>query len=115
MKEYKSPAIHRTPLYRVKAAYAAYANMLRRCGNKTGTDPAYANVELRMTLRDFKEWALPRYVEFMALHPKDVPSISRFGDKGHYEIGNIGVISVTENRRQQVHPAPAKKMHGTLS
>ena len=47
MKAFKSPPIHRTPLYRAKAAYC---NMIARCENVNGKNPAYANVKLRMTL-----------------------------------------------------------------
>ena len=92
---YKSPSIHRTPRYRAKAAYA---NMKRRCGNKCGTEPAYAKVKLKMTLEEWMEWALPRYERFTRKYPDDIPNVSRKGDKGHYEIGNIRIVSHLVNR-----------------
>ncbi len=95
---FKSPPIHRTPIYRVKAAYA---NMLRRCENRSGKDSAYADVKLRMTFEEFKLWALPRYEAFIAKHLNASPCISRLGDVGHYEIGNIELITVVENRKRQ--------------
>lgn len=56
-KNYKSPEIHRTPIYRAKAAYS---NMKRRCG----TEDAYKNVELRMSKKEWLAWALPEYQAF---------------------------------------------------
>jgi hypothetical protein len=51
--EYKSPPIHRTPLYRAKAAYYG---MLARCENKNGKSPSYVNVQLKMTWEEWLEW-----------------------------------------------------------
>lgn len=112
MKTFKSPAIHRTPLYRVKASYSG---MKIRCLNANGKNPTYAKVELRMTLSEFIAWALPRYAKFIAEHPNESPCTARFGDRGHYEISNIKVISVADNRKETVRPSPAKNTHGTIS
>lgn len=102
----KSPKIHRTPLYRARAAYA---NMYRRCENRCGTEPAYAKVKLRMTKSEWLDWALPKYRKFARLHPDESPSVSRKGDKGHYEIGNIQIISWQENRKLMATPARLKE------
>ncbi len=102
MSKFKSPPIHRTPIYRVKAAYA---NMQARCENKNGKNPAYQNVELRMTFDEWKEWALPRYTKFIKDFPDQSPTVSRIGDVGHYEIGNIRIISFRDNLKEQKHPA----------
>lgn len=96
--EYKSPAVHRTPLYRAKAAYRG---MTERCLNANGKHAAYANVELRLTKEEWLEWAMPFYTAFLLEDPDGRPSVSRFGDTGHYEIGNIEIISIEENRRRQ--------------
>lgn len=112
MKTFKSPPIHRTPLYRVKASYSG---MQQRCLNANGKSPTYAKVELRMTKEQFIAWALPLYAEFIKKRPGESPCTARFGDKGHYEIGNVKVISMDENRKEAVRPAPAKNTHGTLS
>lgn len=101
MKAFKSPAIHRTPLYRAKAAYC---NMIARCENANGKNPAYANVKLRMALDEFVAWAVPRYEAFVAEHPDDSPVCSRRGDVGDYEIGNIEIVSFAENRKRQQAP-----------
>lgn len=94
MTAYKSPEIHRTPLYRAKAAYNG---MLARCLNRNGKNPAYANVELRMTLAEWLEWALPEYRKFQDKFPDAVPNAARIGDSGHYEIDNVRVVSRAEN------------------
>lgn len=97
-KSFKSPPIHRTPEYR---AYAAYYGMLARCGNADGKNPSYSDVELRMTLDQWLDWSVPRYAEFIRENPDISPSVSRFGDAGHYEIGNLEIISFAENRSRQ--------------
>ena len=111
MVEFKSPPIHRTPLYRAKAAYTL---MQQRCLNANGKSQSYADVELRMSLDEFVKWALPHYERFIAEHPDESPCVSRHGDKGHYEIGNIDIISMSENRRRQVIPK-GSVIHGTLT
>lgn len=102
MKAFKSPPIHRTPLYRAKASYSG---MKARCLNANGKHPTYANVQLRMTIEEWLEWALPRYEKFIAERPDGSPAAARKGDSGHYEIGNIQIISNLENRAQQAMPA----------
>lgn len=100
-KDFKSPPIHRTPLYRAKAAYCG---MQARCGNANGKNPAYAEVELRMLLEDWLAWAVPRYEEFDQRHPGQSPAAARKGDAGHYELGNIEIITFVENRRRMEVP-----------
>jgi len=98
MREYKSPKIHQTPLYRAKAAYNL---MQARCLNKNGKNPTYADVELRVTLDVWLSWAIPEYERFQREHPGATPNVSRIGDKGHYELGNIRLLTVSENCREQ--------------
>ena len=97
-KKFKSPAIHRTPIYRARSAYYS---MGRRCENKSGKHPAYKNVQLRMTMEELIEWAVPRYEKFLSERPDDTPCVARNGDSGHYKIGNIEIVSVKENRDAQ--------------
>lgn len=112
MKKFKSPAIHRTPMYRAKAAYCG---MKRRCLNACGTEPSYANVELRMSLNEWLAWSLPRYRRFLNRHPDQSPSVSRKGDAGHYEIGNVEIVSALENRARQHRTRAAKAGKKTCS
>ena len=102
----KSPAIHRTPLYRAKAAYR---NMNVRCGNADGNNPAYAAVELRMTMEQWLAWAVPRYEDFIREYPEERPNVSRRNDVGHYELGNIEITTLEQNRAQM-----ASKHHGLV-
>lgn len=99
--QFKSPPIHRTPLYR---ATAAYNGMLARCGDPNGKNPTYATVELRMTLEAWLQWSIPEYERFITRYPDLSPSAARKGDAGHYEIGNVEIISSLENRAQQAMP-----------
>ena len=98
MNAYKSPSIHRTPLYRAKAAYYG---MLKRCLNKDGKNPSYANVELKMTWEEWLQWAVPEYEKFQRDNPGVTPNAARIGDAGHYELGNIRIISQTQNCEEQ--------------
>lgn len=97
-RSFKSPAIHRTPEYR---AYAAYYGMLARCGNADGKNPSYKDVELRVSIGEWLDWAVPRYAAFIQENPFVSPSVSRFGDAGHYEVNNLEIISFAENRARQ--------------
>jgi DNA-directed RNA polymerase subunit M/transcription elongation factor TFIIS len=102
MRPYRSPAIHRTPLYRAKAAYST---MIARCLNKNGRNPSYANVELRMTREEWLVWAVPEYEKFQKEYPEAAPNAARIADIGHYEVGNIRIVS------QQTNAADTRK-HG---
>lgn len=97
--EYKSPPKHRTPRARAKQAYR---DMKQRCGNANGRNPAYNGVELRMTEEEWLEWSIPLYEEFQRENADTSPSVSRIADSGHYELGNLEIMSVAENRRRQV-------------
>ena len=109
MKNLKSPAIHRTPLYRAKSAYYS---MTQRCGNANGKSRSYANVKLLMTEQEFLEWAVPQYEKFITKNPDESPCVSRSGDAGNYEIGNIQITSTRYNRETQVmRKTPIR--HGT--
>ncbi len=78
--------------------------MKRRCvGGKAHTkNPAYAGVELRMTMDEWIAWALPKYSSL-----EQPPSVSRKGDVGHYEIGNIEIIPFLENMARRATPGRA--------
>lgn len=96
--KFKSPPKHRKPRARAKAAYR---NMERRCENSNGKCPSYADVKLLMSLDEWLEWAIPRYESFIEATPDKSPCVSRYKDSGHYEIGNIEIISTEENRERQ--------------
>jgi hypothetical protein len=95
---FKSPSIHRTPLYRAKATYRG---MVKRCGNKNGLNPTYVNVQLKLTEQEFLDWAIPKYEQFLKEHPTEIPNVARFNDSGDYELGNIQLITRDENMQQR--------------
>lgn len=98
MNQYKSPQWHRTPKARARAAYS---NMIRRCHGGSASEDAYQNVEVRMTKSEWLAWAIPQYTAFMLANPDVVPHAARKGDLGHYEVGNIDIISARENMLSQ--------------
>lgn len=75
--------------------------MRRRCLNACGNMPSYAAVELRVTLDEWIAWSVPRYARFIARWPNKIPHASRHNDEGHYEIGNISIVSQQTNRAIQ--------------
>jgi len=81
--------------------------LLLRCGNRDGNNPSYEHTEVRMTQAEFLAWAIPAYQEYLEQHPesflpekpKDTASLDRIDPNGHYEIGNLQIISMGENAR----------------
>ena len=99
-KKYKSPKWHQSARGR---AMQAYTNMTRRCGNKDQNNPTYKDVYLLMTKEEFLTWAIPKYEWFIYNNPNEVPVVARKGDRGHYKLANIEIISQRENGRRQKH------------
>lgn len=54
-----------------------------------------------MTEEVWLDWAIPKYEECIAQHPEESPNVARFGDSGHYEIGNIAIVPYSKNREEQ--------------
>jgi hypothetical protein len=75
--------------------------MKRRALDAAGENPSYRYVELRMTKQEWLDWALPRYIEFLEKNPHQSPNAARIGDVGHYEIGNIEIVTAAENLKTQ--------------
>jgi hypothetical protein len=75
--------------------------MQARCLNKNGKNPTYAGVELRMTMKEWVAWAVPEYERFILSYPDQTPNAARFKDVGHYEIGNVRIISLSQNCAEQ--------------
>ncbi len=69
-----------------------------------------------MSQAEFLEWAVPEYERFMHDNPVDTPSINRIDSCGHYELGNIEIVSMSSNvgnrnrlRRAKVAPVTEMK------
>ncbi len=94
-----------------KAANAWHSITCRTNGNAADRHARiYAGIEVRMTRQEFLAWAIPIYSEWMKQHPDDTPSVDRKDPTGHYEIGNLQIISLSDNsqitRRNKTWSAP---------
>jgi hypothetical protein len=90
--------------------WAAYTwqSILSRAGNADGQHPAYALVEVQMTREEFIAWAKPRIAAWWKANPGVTPSVDRKKNAGHYELGNLRIISLSANSRLQ---ATHKNVH----
>jgi hypothetical protein len=63
--------------------------------------------------RKWLEWAVPEYEKFTKKHPGEVPNAARLKDLGHYELGNIEIVTRTKNcedtRSYKLQPNGKKK------
>jgi hypothetical protein len=87
-------AYQRTPKGR---ANTAWQNLRKRIRAETPRLRCYQGVEVRLTKEEFVEWFLPRYTAWIGEHPGVRPSVDRIDSKGHYELSNLQLISVSQN------------------
>jgi len=73
-------------------------SMWRRMHYRCNNDPAYKNIEVRMTKLPFILWATRAVENFQFFYPDAKPSIDRIDYDGHYEIGNIRIADTLVNR-----------------
>ena len=78
-------------------AQIMWQGILKRANNSEGTRPTYANVELRMTSHEFVSWVIPLIEKWYRTQPDVVPTLDRINNLGHYELGNLRIISGKEN------------------
>lgn len=71
--------------------------------------PWYRNVEIRMTKREFLDWATPLYEKWQREHPGVRASVDRIDSTGHYEIGNIQLISQRHNMMKAMSETLARE------
>jgi len=94
---------YRTPRGRTTQAWNSILFRIKR-------SPAYKNVKVRISRKDFYEWALPMFQTWDSEKREGRPSIDRIDLYGHYELSNMRMISVTENcarnTRTRWHLAP---------
>ena len=57
----------------------------------------YRNVECRIDKDTFIAWAIPEILQFHHDNPEETPSLDRIDPDGHYELGNIRILSWAEN------------------
>jgi len=75
-----------------------WTNITARAENRNGTNPQYTYVKVLMTREEFIEWAVKELEKFSVL---DNLSIDRKQNDGHYEISNLQLLSLDDNRRKQ--------------
>jgi hypothetical protein len=83
-------------------AIVAWNNISGRATNSNGDNPSYADVELRMDRDEFIKWFVPEMEKWMAENPGIRGSVDRIRDEGHYEIGNLRIISMVANARKSM-------------
>jgi len=71
--------------------------MWARMRHRVGHSFWYDNVEIQVSPKEFKEWALPRVTKFLKENPGITPSVDRVDPKGHYAISNLRIISDQAN------------------
>lgn len=82
------------------AAVCAWQRIKIRAGARSRPEQnkSYRLVELRMTQEQFFAWAIPKYETWFRERPGVTPSIDRIESTGHYEISNIRLAPLQENR-----------------
>lgn len=78
-------------------AQVMWQGIRSRANNAEGTRPTYADVQLRMTREEFFSWVVPLLEQWYQTHPNVVPTLDRINNAGHYELGNLRIVSGKEN------------------
>lgn len=86
-------------------ASRAWYRINARAENKNGKDACYTNIKVNMTKDQFITWAIPKYSEWIVKHPNESPSINRINSHGHYELGNIELLTCSQNS-SLIHKSP---------
>lgn len=73
-------------------ARTAWHSINTRCGNRYGTHPGYEKVENRLSWAEFEKWYNTNYFNGC--------SVDRINPNGHYELSNIQMVTLEENRRK---------------
>lgn len=72
--------------------------MQSRAENKAGIYPTYQNVKLLLSRKKFISWVIPELENWQKIHGslKEV-SLDRINNDGHYEDGNLQLLTKVEN------------------
>lgn len=92
----------KSPIGRASSAWNHMRARVR--GDYDDKTQCYKGIEIRMTREEFVAWAIPAYERWFKEHgePKDigdVPSVDRIKPEGHYEIGNLRLLTVRDNAK----------------
>lgn len=69
----------------------------RRAEDKEGTRPSYRQVRNLLTKEDFLKWAIPELNKWSEKHNLSSASVDRINPEKHYELGNLQILSHSEN------------------
>ena len=81
-------------------ARTMWRHLRNRASNKDGKNPTYANIELRMTRQEFVSWVIPELESWCQTLPIQEVSLDRISNDGHYEIGNLQLLTKSDNSRK---------------
>lgn len=90
-----------------KGCYRVYESSPERRAKRTWNtlharvrlQSSYDGVEVRMAREEFLAWAVPAYAVYQRDNQNAQPSLDRIDPAGHYELGNLRVISRGDNAR----------------
>ena len=91
-KECAQKSIARKKKYR-RTAKGFWKAMNYRCSH----NPNYRKIEVKMTYEEWDQWVTPRLNKFKKQYPSQSPSVDRINPNGHYELGNVRIISRLHN------------------
>ena len=106
------PFLSRDPQPRDLARHKAvtrWQSIIKRAGNADGKHPTYHWVEVRFTRDEFLAWAIPAYRRWFKAHPGILACIDRENNKGHYEIGNLRLVTLADSNRNRHHAGKPRK------
>lgn len=96
-------------------AQQSWKSVNERCLNADGHHPTYTNTECKLTKEEFVSWYIPAYEAALIEYGSDIQlSIDRIDDLGHYEIGNIRIIPLSENSRRKKYNKNVHAPAGTV-
>lgn len=85
-----------TPLGKATRAWNNLNSRVRR-------QKSYEGVKVNITQEEFTEWYIKTVAVFEKEHPNQKPSVDRKREDGHYELSNLQIMEVQENRIKNSH------------
>ena len=89
-----------TPIGAARTAWQLIKTRLREAARGTKRYRSYVGIEVRMTLEEFLAWAVPEYEAWLKEAPDVTPTLDRKDSTKHYEIGNLQLITQSENSKK---------------
>lgn len=69
----------------------------RRAEDKEGTRPSYKSVRNLLTKEEFLTWAVTELNKWSKKYNLSAASVDRINPEKHYEIGNLQILSLSDN------------------